>query len=309
MRPAAEEADAIGEAEPRRQPLERRAVRARRRPGSGSRPGSSRQRLDRQLLALARDQRADGDEQRARRRRAPPWPRRGRPGGSGRGRRRYGGPGSSPPACRAPPCRAFSARADREQAVGRRGRPRRSARRCPAARPNRWMSLPRALTEKGTPSAAARRIAAGPSGQKNSASITSNGKRARISRSSGSSASAIAPRRPRLRRAAARPGSAGGGRSGRSSSPRSGSAAQRRIMGVERQRPERQADRRDHLDLDVRARGERRASAARRTRPASARRRSGTGSRGSARAASALAIAEPALSSAIKPRVHRAGAL
>jgi hypothetical protein len=51
------------------------------------------------------------------------------------------------------------------------------------------MSAPRALIEKGTPSARDRCIAAGPSGQKNSASITSKGKR-RADRA----ASAAAPR-------------------------------------------------------------------------------------------------------------------
>ena len=73
--------------------------------------------------------------------------------------------------------------ADREQPAGRpAGRDDLRAR-SPGRVAPIWMSLPRALTEKGTPSAAASRIAAGPSGQKNSASITSNGKRARISRS------------------------------------------------------------------------------------------------------------------------------
>ena len=61
----------------------------------------------------------------------------------------------------------------------------------PGSAPQKCMSLPRALIDTGTPSASPSRTAAGPSGQKNSASITSNGKRAANSLSSGSKASAI----------------------------------------------------------------------------------------------------------------------
>ena len=64
--------------------------------------------------------------------------------------------------------------------------------------PQWWMSAPRALIDTGTPKCLPRAIAAGPSGKKNSASITSKAKSWRMSLSSGISrrTSADAWKRP-----------------------------------------------------------------------------------------------------------------
>ena len=263
--------------------------------------GQQGERVERQALALERDQCADRDDQRPLDARARPWRRRGRCG-----RKRTGSMpvwwtailSSSMPSAT---ILRLQRRADREQRRRRPGRRPASAPDAAVGAPHRSMSLPRALIETGTPSARPTRAAATPSGQKNSASITSNGKSSRIRSSSGSSALAKAaaerPRRPAARRrsAAARPSAP--------STPRARQAGQRAIMGMERQRPQRQADRRHDLHRDILARRQRQGLALDEACRRSGRLRSGNRvERVSTRSMAPYSVTgyPP-----IKPRVHR----